>query len=185
MKINIYDDRWLPGRDSACIISLKKEEASNWVVANLLSPRENGWDEQVVDALFLPFKAYRIKGIPLCVTDQEDCITWPRCRSGSYSLKTGYQLLCETELTAVPSCSSSDKVKIFWKCIWRLKVPSKVKVFFWCACFDAFPTKVNLKRRKVLDNSVVSYVVAGRKARFTLFGIVSRFIWCGFRPLQM
>ena len=57
------------GGDSACIISSKKEEASNWVVANLLSPGGNGWDEQVVDALFLPFEAHRIKGIPLCVTD--------------------------------------------------------------------------------------------------------------------
>ena len=75
MKINIYNDRWLPRGDSACIISPKKEEASNWVVANLLTPGGNGWDEQVIDALFLPFEAHRIKGIPLCVTDQEHCIT--------------------------------------------------------------------------------------------------------------
>ena len=87
MKIKIYEDRWLLGRDSVCVISPKNEEASNWVVANFLTLGGEGWNDQVVDAFFLPFKAHRIKGIPLCVTYQEDCITWPRCRSGSYSIK--------------------------------------------------------------------------------------------------
>ena len=35
-KINIYNDMWLPGGASACVVSPKIEEASNWVVANLL-----------------------------------------------------------------------------------------------------------------------------------------------------
>ena len=107
-----------------------------------------------MDGLFLPFEAHRIKSIPLCVTDQEDCIYWPRCRSSSYSVKTGYQLLCENELNSFPSRSSSDVVKNFWKCIWHLKVPNKVKVFLWRACSRALLTKVNLQRRKVVDNSV-------------------------------
>ena len=68
-KINIYNDRWLLGEVSACVVSPKIEEASNWVVANLLDPEGRGWNEQLVDDLFLPFEAQRIKSIPLCVTD--------------------------------------------------------------------------------------------------------------------
>lgn len=107
-----------------------------------------------MDDLFLPFEAQRIKSIPLCVTDQDDCLSWPRCRSGSYSVKISYQLLCEKEMSSLPSSSDSDGVRSFWKFIWHLKVPNKVKVFIWQACSRALPTKENLKKRNVVDSSV-------------------------------
>ena len=114
--------------------------------------RGEGWNDQLVEALLLPFEAQRIKIIPVLVTDQEDNVTWSRCRSSAYSVKTGYQLLCESEMKAAPSSSNTDEVKRFWKSIWLLKVPNKVKVFLWRACSNALPTKVNLQRQKVLDN---------------------------------
>ena len=128
-KINIYGNRWLPGGDSACILSPKNGVASNWEAAKLLAARGEGWNDQLVEALFLPFKAQRIKSIPVPIKDQEDSVTWPRCRSGAYSVKTSYQLLCESEMKATPSSSNADEVKRFWKSIWQLKVPNKVKVF--------------------------------------------------------
>ena len=76
--------------------------------------------------------------------DQEDCRSWPRCRLGSYSVKTGYQLLCKSEMNSLPSSLDSEVIKRLWKDIWWLKVPNKVKVFLWRACLSAFPTKVNL-----------------------------------------
>ena len=75
---------------SACVVSPRIEEVSNWSVVNLLEPSGGGRNEQLVDDIFLPFEAQRIKSIPLCVTDQEDYLSWPRCRSGSYSVKTSY-----------------------------------------------------------------------------------------------
>ena len=106
-----------------------------------------------MDDIFLPFEAQRIKSIPLCVMDKKDCLSWPRCKSGSYSVKTGYQLLCEFEMNSLPSSSDSEVIKCFWKDIWRLKVPNKVKVLLWRACSRALPTKVNLQKRRVVDNS--------------------------------
>ena len=106
-----------------------------------------------MDDIFLPFEAQRIKSIPLCVTDQEDCLSWPRCKSGSYFVKSGYQLLCATEMISLPSSLNSEVTKCFWKDISQLKVPNKVKVFLWRACSRALPTKVNLQKRRVVDNS--------------------------------
>lgn len=74
-------------------------------------------------------EAQRIKGIPICVTNQDDCVAWTKCKTGSYSVKSGYQLLCESEAKEVPWGSSDEGVKLFWKNIWRLKVPNKVRVF--------------------------------------------------------
>ena len=101
------------GGASAYVVSPKIEEASNWVVANLLESGGGDWNDQLVDGIFLSFEAQRIKSIPLCVTDQEDYISCPRCRSGSYSVKTGYQLLCENELNSLPSSSNSNVVTSF------------------------------------------------------------------------
>lgn len=68
-KINIYGDRWLPGGDSAYVVSPRNGAASNWAVEKLMTARGEGWNVQLVDALFLPFEAQRVKGIPLPVTD--------------------------------------------------------------------------------------------------------------------
>ncbi|KAL0010981.1 hypothetical protein SO802_006089 [Lithocarpus litseifolius] len=44
-------------------------------------------------------EARRIKAIPLCVSRQVDGIIWPRCKNGEYLVKTGYQQLCEDEVS--------------------------------------------------------------------------------------
>lgn len=37
--------------------------------------------------------------------------------------------------------------------LWRLKVPNKIKVFGWTACQNILPTRVNLARRKILEDA--------------------------------
>ena len=44
--------------------------------------------------------------------------------------------------------------KRFWKSIWRIKVPGKIKHFIWKACLNSLPTKENLLRRKVFQDLV-------------------------------
>ena len=42
--------------------------------------------------------------------------------------------------------------KNFWKTIWGLNVPNKIKSFSWRASKNILPTKSNLGRRNILDN---------------------------------
>ena len=77
------------------MISPSNSISADWTVSRLLDPNGAGWNNQLVDAMFLPFEAQRIKGIPICVISQEDYVSWPNCRTRSYSIRSGYQLLCE------------------------------------------------------------------------------------------
>ena len=128
-NINIYADRWLPGEGSAKIISPQVDMAKEWIIAQLIDLNGGGWNDHLIDSLFLQFEAQRIKGIPLCLSRQEDCITWPRCKLGTYLVKLGYQVLCELESAEEALASSDEKSKSFWRNIWQLRVQNKVKIF--------------------------------------------------------
>ena len=67
-------------------------------------------------------------------------------------LKRGYDLLWEREQLENASVSDSANKKLFWKRLWKMNVPSKIKNFLWRACSEALPTRSNLAKRKVLDD---------------------------------
>lgn len=47
-----------------------------------------------------------------------------------------------------------ENQKKFWKSLWQLRVPNKIKHFVWRACNDALPTKANLRHRHVMDSDI-------------------------------
>lgn len=55
------------------------------------------------------------------------------------------------ELTARTG-SSSVSEDVNWDFVWKLKLPNKVKVFFWCLLNLALPVLVNLHNRKIVNN---------------------------------
>ena len=93
----VYWDKWLPGNFPSKICSPQRIAPGDVRVAELIDQDTKQWDGAKIDHLFLPFEAAKIKSIPLCTTNQADCIVWPRCRDGAYSVKSGYQLLCELD----------------------------------------------------------------------------------------
>lgn len=55
--------------------------------------------------------------------------------------------------SGVASASDDGNMRKFWKYLWSINIPHKVKHFTWRACKEILPTKGNLKRRKVLEDS--------------------------------
>lgn len=152
-SINVYNDSWLPGKGSAKILSPQSGGLDGARVAALINSNTRTWDQNVLQQHFLSFEVSSIKAIPLCWTDQEDWLIWLGCKDGNYSVKTGYQLLCEYETLGAASSSDSSKQTLFWKCVWKLQIPNKIKVFLWRVCSNALPTLENLKRRKILEDA--------------------------------
>lgn len=79
---------------------------------------------------------------------------WLYNKSGVYTIRSGYhlaRLVMRKESSAEPSRGAGGQQ--LWRALWKIKVPSKLKVFGWRACHDILPTRVNLAKHKItLDN---------------------------------
>ncbi|XP_075653997.1 uncharacterized protein LOC142624352 [Castanea sativa] len=115
---------------------------------------------------FLVFEVDWIKAIPLCWTDQYDRIIWPDNPDGEYSIKAGYQKLCEEANVSNASSSDPSHQKSFWKKIWKLHVPNKIKNFLWRICSNALPTKENLKKRRIIEDARCSACLSEQESTF-------------------
>ena len=65
----------MPGEETTKVISPSNSILVEWTVSRLLNLNGVGWNAQLVDAMFLPFEAQQIKGIPIYVINQEDCVS--------------------------------------------------------------------------------------------------------------
>ena len=95
----------------------------------LFDPHSCWWNTHLTDLCFYPPKAQQIKSIPICSIPQSDVLIWLKERIGIYSVKMGYQALCEGSTQIHVPTQNAEAKKSFWKGIWKLKVPSKIKHF--------------------------------------------------------
>ena len=51
---------------------------------------------------------------------------------------------------------------LVWAKLWKLQIPNKIKLFGWRACLDILPTRVNLARRKILEDDKCEGVLIGQ-----------------------
>lgn len=126
----------------------------NLRAAELMTPDKTSWNGQLIDSIFLPHEVQKIKALPLCVVPHTNYFYWSLEKSGIYSVKSGYKLLCEEERKDEASGSSRQGMSVLWSKIWSLKVPRKINHFLWRACTDCLPTKTNLLKRKIVADSV-------------------------------
>ena len=75
---------------------------------------------------------------------REDTWIWKHDQSGSYSTKSGYDLI-RRKLTGANH--DSDFVDL-----WKLQIPSKAAMFAWRLIMDRLSTRMNLRRRQVMVN---------------------------------
>ena len=56
-------------------------------------------------------------------------------------------------VVSVPGPSNPNAHNQFWRHLWSLKVPNKIRHFLWRASNDSQPTKRNLQKRNILPES--------------------------------
>ena len=165
-RIDIYNDNWLPRKGFAKIVSPHVPILQGALVAALINSNTRIWDRNLLHQHFLSFEANSIKAIPLCWTNQNNCLMWPTCKNGEYSVKTGCQILCKVENISAASSSDTSNQEQFWKRIWKLCIPNKIKIFLWRVCSNALPSKENLKKKKILDDAKCSACLSVQENTF-------------------
>lgn len=113
-------------------------------VKDLLLEGQNRWNEYLLYGLFLPEKVNEIRSIVLSSRRTEDSLVWHGIKDVVYSIKSGYNFIV-TILLPLEPCYYSG----FWKQLWQLKIPSKVRHFVWRCCRDILPSKDALRNRGV------------------------------------
>ncbi|KAM6553322.1 hypothetical protein CsatB_014084 [Cannabis sativa] len=86
-----------------------------------------------------------IQGIPIDLY-MEDTLIWPFTPNGQYIVKSGYRVGREMNLNPT-RCSNLTAVQSWWKMIWSLHLPPRMKLFGWRMCHNWLHAKTNLKHR--------------------------------------
>jgi hypothetical protein len=150
-KNNIYTDPWIPSSWNRMILSPQGNTVYS-KVSELISPVTGTWDSELLQELFSPVDVQRILEIPLNNHGFEDFIAWHYSKNGRYSVRLGYHLQWNHAFgdrvgqLALPGSSATNPV---WKEMWRLKIPSKCKIFLWQALHGIIPLKSILVNRHI------------------------------------
>ncbi|KAK9992106.1 hypothetical protein SO802_027091 [Lithocarpus litseifolius] len=154
-SVRVWGDKWLPSSSTFKLVSPRLFMHADLRVNELISHEPVGWKMQVIDALFLPHEANTIKIIPLSTHLPPDKLIWAATTNGLFSVQSAYRLAMELSRSDnTGSRYDGSGLRSFWKRIWRIPVPHKIRHFTWRACREILPTKANLKRQKVVDMDV-------------------------------
>ena len=106
-----------------------------------------GWNVPLVKASFQCEESEAILSIPHGSAILEDSCLWHFEKDGAYSVKSGYKL--GKSLLGRNAASVAEHNGLWWKALWKLGIPPKIRIFIWKCCFHWIPTKLNLATRGV------------------------------------
>ena len=70
-----------------------------------------------------------------------------------FTTSSAYKLLVSCNSASSVGTSNLEAQRHFWKSIWHLRTPNKIKHFVWKACNNAFPTMANLHRHHIVTTA--------------------------------
>ena len=143
-KIEVSSLRWLSHKPV-----FMGEEMLSAKVSEFIDTNTWQWNRLKVCETFAPRTRKEILAIPLNRSCSRDCLIWKENRRHEFTVKSTYQVaLCLNQQVEAEHSKAQEDRK-WWKKIWALKVPPKVKTFLWRACSNILPTRDNLFRRKI------------------------------------
>lgn len=116
------------------------------LVSELINQQSGTWNSEKLEEYFLPMDVELIKSIVVCTAPQEDFWAWQFEKSGLFSVRSACRTLVNTKkvredwLEGRQSSSPSASEQKQWTKMWKIKVPSKIRVFLWRLAHHSIPT---------------------------------------------
>jgi hypothetical protein len=105
----------------------------------------NCWDSGKLEENFVYPDVVAISSIPIG-TFTEDFWAWSLERNGNFPVRSCYkQLSIENQNNDLSSSGSGSNP--YWKVLWKLEVPPKIRCFWWRVLNEYVPCRQILKRR--------------------------------------
>ncbi|RYR68791.1 hypothetical protein Ahy_A03g015257 [Arachis hypogaea] len=147
----VWGDNWIHGFNEP----LNRGSIDNQRVEELLTSSRD-WDRAKIQRSFPPVVAEKIVQTPVSRISKEDRLLWPFRKDGEFTTKTGYYVAKkgENERNHNNRPSSSAVFEELWGGIWNMKAPQKIKMFLWKAAHNIILVRANLKKKRLLTNSV-------------------------------
>lgn len=145
--IRVWEDPWLPANYGRKPIT-KLPTASATMVEELIDHVNAERDIMALQNNFIAADVQAIQRIPISRA-MEDVWAWQPEKLGFFSVRSAYKLLVhQHRSTQQASCSEGDE-KSYWKKLWKLPVPPKVRNFWWRVINKFVPTRSILRDRHV------------------------------------
>ena len=136
----MFEAPWIPR--PSYFKPVTNNSISDLRVSDLIDKERHCWDISKLDSIFLPLDEEFILSIPISMRGGNDCLSWHYDKHGMYTVKSGYWLASTLSLEDSPS--SISKSQRWWKSLWHLNIPPKIKVFIWRVCSKVIPCLHNL-----------------------------------------
>uniref|UniRef100_A0A803PU32 Reverse transcriptase domain-containing protein n=1 Tax=Cannabis sativa TaxID=3483 RepID=A0A803PU32_CANSA len=161
--ISIFNNAWIPGYGK--LHYLRHHSDANMTVSDLLTPTKE-WNLALLQATFPEDVSQAILTIPLTNISTPDAYYWSLTPHGTYTVNSGYHQahsqIHQNDPTPSdahsqihqndPTPSDNKPSQTWWKQLWTLPLPPKLKHFLWRACHDILLTNHNLFKWKTLHS---------------------------------
>ena len=97
-------------------------------VSVLIDPQTSAWREELVRRIFILADVQSILNIPLSSRLPHDRLVWAYTPKGWFTIRSAYKLAV-TELESMAGSSNTNTHKTFWRRLWGLNLPNKIKSF--------------------------------------------------------
>lgn len=118
-------------------------------MVDLINVDTRTWKKELVVNTFPEVDAARIFHIPLAMEVHDDPIVWHGEPSEEFSAHSAYKLLqnfpCNPNAYALQT-----NYKNFYKQIWSLNPPSRIKITLWRISWNFLPTLAHMQVRKLV-----------------------------------
>ncbi|KAG8491705.1 hypothetical protein CXB51_015144 [Gossypium anomalum] len=134
------------------------------LVADLIDDNTRKWKTELILDTFSVSDAERILCIPLSMNKQADHIIWRRESTGEYTVRSGHKMFLQERQN-----NTHSNYRHFYKRIWSLDLPPKIKITNWRLFHNFLPTFCNLHYRRLMRSAICRRCNNGSETREHVF----------------